>query len=80
MWFGTADGLARYDGYRFIAYKHDLGNPRSLSSNNVASLLEDQAGMIWVGTREGGLNRFDPSTQIFQQYQSRPSDPRSLRW
>src|SRR5215213_6777632 len=72
MWFGTADGLARYDGYRFITYRHDPNNPHSLSSNAVTALLEDQAGMIWVGSHDGGLNRFDPGTQTFTRYRQPP--------
>ena len=78
MWFGTSDGLARYDGYRLITYKYDPHNPRSLSNNIVTALLEDQAGMIWVGTREGGLNRLDPDTLSFTRYRPDRNDPGSL--
>jgi signal transduction histidine kinase/ligand-binding sensor domain-containing protein len=59
MWFGTENGLNKYDGYSFTTYKHDPDNPRSLSHNQVSSLFEDSSGALWVGTYGGGLNRFD---------------------
>jgi signal transduction histidine kinase/ligand-binding sensor domain-containing protein/DNA-binding NarL/FixJ family response regulator len=78
MWLGTADGLTRYDGYRFVTYNHDPKVPGSLGSNMVSALLEDQAGMLWVGTREGGLDHFDPSTLAFSHYRHNPGAPGSL--
>jgi signal transduction histidine kinase/ligand-binding sensor domain-containing protein/DNA-binding NarL/FixJ family response regulator len=77
MWLGTADGLARYDGYQVSAYRPRPQDTGSLSGSGVTALLEDQAGALWVGTREGGLNRLDPTTQIFSHYRARP-EPNSL--
>ncbi len=68
MWFGTSDGLNRYDGYSFTVYKHDPDDPHSLSHNLVSSLFEDSTGMLWVGTYGGGLNRFDRDTGQFTRY------------
>jgi PAS domain S-box-containing protein len=79
LWFGTQDGLSRFDGYRFTTYKHDPNNPNSLNSNFVISLFEDRDGMVWVGTRGvGGLNRFDPTTETFTRYSHRPDDPTTV--
>ncbi|MBX2990358.1 MAG: hypothetical protein KF749_04215 [Bacteroidetes bacterium] len=64
MWFGTADGLNRFDGYTFKVYRHDARDSSSLRSNTVWSLLEDRAGRIWVGTLQG-LHRFDRRTETF---------------
>src|ERR1700684_1168128 len=57
MWFGTRDGLNRYDGYDFDVYKNVPEDSLSLSSNFVTSIMEDRNGDIWVGTWGGGVNR-----------------------
>lgn len=67
LWFGTEDGLNRYDGYNFKVYRHQPGNANSLSDYAATRLYEDNDGIIWVGTRQG-LNRFDPSTQTFTHF------------
>ena len=68
MWFGTDDGLNKYDGYSFTVYRHNQDDPRSLSRNQVWSLFEDASGVLWVGTYGGGLNRFDRDTGQFARY------------
>ncbi|OJJ17979.1 hypothetical protein BKI52_29425 [marine bacterium AO1-C] len=78
LWFGTSDGLNRYDGYTFKVYKNELGNKKSLSNNYVLSLLQDSKGYIWVGTYGGGLNRFDPNTEEFVRFEHKKDDPSSL--
>src|ERR1700759_2615034 len=65
MWFGTRDGLNRYDGYDFDVYKNNPADSLSLSSNFVTSIIEDRRGDIWVATWGGGLNRFDKVRQRF---------------
>lgn len=77
MWFGTYDGLNKFDGYDFVVYKHDLQNPHSLSDNTIQALFEDSAGMLWIGTREG-LCRFDPRYEKITRYLHNPNDPHSL--
>jgi diguanylate cyclase (GGDEF)-like protein len=78
MWFATADGLARYDGYQFKTFRHDLENSNSLSNNNTFALIETRDGLIWVGTDPGGLNVYNPRTDRFQVYRHDPQDPNSL--
>ncbi len=60
MWFGTNDGLNRYDGYSFRHYLHSAGASDSLSDSWVSALCEDQTGTLWVGTYGYGLNRLRP--------------------
>jgi ligand-binding sensor domain-containing protein len=79
VWLGTDDGLYRYDGYSLRAYQHDPNNPRSLSDNTVMTIYKDRAGILWIGTLYGGLDRFDPDQDVFTQYRHDPNDPRSLR-
>ena len=65
MWFGTQDGLNRFDGYQFKIYKNNPTDSTSISHNWVWSMAEDSAGYIWLGTFAGGLNRYDPRTDRF---------------
>jgi ligand-binding sensor domain-containing protein/signal transduction histidine kinase len=78
MWFGTLDGLNKYDGYNFTIYEHDPEDPTSLSDNIVQVIFEDRYGNLWFGTHDGGLNRFNRETETFTQYQYDPADPHSL--
>lgn len=78
MWFATADGLARYDGYEFRVFQHDPQNSNSLSHNNLFALIETRDGLLWIGTDPGGLNVYDPKTDQFQAYRHDPQDPNSL--
>src|SRR6267378_4908571 len=55
LWFCTAEGLSRFDGYTFTNYGADQGLPHA----NVTDLLETRGGEYWVGTY-GGLVRFNP--------------------
>ncbi len=64
LWFGTYNGINRYDGNRFIAYKHDPENPNSISSGTVQALCEDKDGNIWIGTSLG-LDKFERATGSF---------------
>ena len=78
MWFGTTDGLIRYDGYSFRQFQKGPANHKNLSADLVYTLLEDHSGRIWVGTVGGGLNSFDPATETFTYYQHDPKNPNSL--
>jgi ligand-binding sensor domain-containing protein/serine phosphatase RsbU (regulator of sigma subunit) len=61
MWIGTHDGLNRFDGYTFTAYRADPFSPASLTHSNITALAEAADGNLWVGTLRG-LNRLDPRT------------------
>jgi signal transduction histidine kinase/ligand-binding sensor domain-containing protein len=69
MWFGTENGLARYDGYQFTVYQSDPGDPASLAHDTVYELLEARNGDLWVGTGSG-LDRFDPTAGTFAHHLS----------
>ena len=78
LWFGTLDGLNKYDGYSIKTYRKDLENLNSLSDNYILTLYEDPKGNIWIGTYGGGLNKFDPATERFTRYTHDPDDPNSI--
>jgi len=67
LWFGTADGLNKYDGYGFTVYKSYARDSTTLSNNTIRTLCEDHKGMIWIGT-DGGLNAYDPLTCRFRRF------------
>ncbi len=67
LWVGTNDGLARYDGHSFAAFRHRPGDAGSLSHNTVRRVQEDRAGRLWVRT-EAGLDRYDRLDNRFHHY------------
>lgn len=76
IWIATGDGLNRYDGHRVTNFH--AGGAGTLSHDQVWALHEDHEGMLWVGTYGGGLNRFDPATELFTHYRHDPDNPNSL--
>jgi len=68
LWFGTEDGLNRYDGVRFRVFRQDGKDPYSLGGNWITSLVEDHHKNLWVGTMSGGLNRLDRDTERIQRF------------
>jgi len=78
LWFGTEDGLNKYDGYRFTVYKNNPNDPNSLSNDAVNSIYEDQSGVLWIGTERGGLNKLDRKKEKFTHYKNDPNNPNSL--
>ncbi|WP_426700761.1 ATP-binding protein [Rhodanobacter sp. Col0626] len=78
MWFGTAGGIARYDGVDFKVFRHIADDAHSLHENGIASLLFDRDGRLWAGGLEAGLNRYDATTGAFEHWGHDPRDPASL--
>ena len=78
MWFGTGNGLNRYDGYRFEVFSHHPEAADSLASSNICKMTVDSGGFLWVGTWGDGLDRFDPNTNRFQHFRHDPDDAQSL--
>jgi signal transduction histidine kinase/ligand-binding sensor domain-containing protein/CheY-like chemotaxis protein len=78
MWFGTEEGLNRYDGHGFVHLKFSLDNPNSLGGDFIYTHYEDRQGVLWVGTGSGGLTRFDPLTEQFTRYRHDPGDAGTL--
>lgn len=63
MWFGTQDGLNKYDGYNFTVFKPDPDDPKnSLAHNRIMDIKEDSKGRLWVATWGGGLHEINKKT------------------
>jgi ligand-binding sensor domain-containing protein/signal transduction histidine kinase/DNA-binding response OmpR family regulator len=67
MWFGTWNGLNRFDGYNFTVYKGDSRNTGTLSGNFIYDIIEDNEGNIWIAT-ENGLNVYLYQYDTFIHY------------
>ena len=78
MWFGTEDGLNKYDGYNFSVLRNDPDDPNSLSQNHVTCVAEARDGRLWLGAFNGGLNCYDPATKKIKVFRADPNDPAGL--
>lgn len=71
IWFGTRDGLNRFDGYRFKNFFHESENEKSLGSNLIHSLMVRNTNEIWVGTDQG-IYIYDPQQEEFSLFDKIP--------
>lgn len=77
LWIGTRGGLNKLDLKTglFVHYRAGTGNEGGLSHNVIRSIAEDDNGQIWIGTEGGGLDRLDPLSGQFRNFQI-PGDSR----
>jgi len=78
MWFGTQDGLNKYDGYQFKIYKSNPADSLSLSGNYIKGITQDNKGNIWIATWGGGLSKFNTANQVFTRYTYKKGRPNTL--
>ncbi|RZA09487.1 MAG: hypothetical protein EOO68_00700, partial [Moraxellaceae bacterium] len=80
MWFGGANGLARFDGYDIIIFRHDDADPSSISHSYVNRLAIARDGSLWVATR-GGLNLYDSRSRTFKHFMdSADAGTKDITW
>lgn len=65
MWFGTMDGLNRYDGYNFKVIKAGYGNQNGLTNNRISQIWEDKNNMLWVKTYDGYFHYMKRNSERF---------------
>lgn len=78
IWFGTMFGLVRYDGINYKTYRFDPLDTNTLSNDDIISVYEDRDSNLWVGTYNGGVNKFDRHSGVFKRYISNPDVQGSL--
>ncbi len=74
IWFGTDDGLNRFDGYDVKIFRHIENEPESISDNGIWTLFEDDDGYLWIGTKAGELNRYNPFLDKFEYWHLDPDN------
>ncbi len=78
IWFGTANGLNRFNGYDFEVYQHDALNELSISGNRIMSIVEIPSGDLLIGTVDGGLSIFHRDSENFSTYKFDKANPKSI--
>lgn len=79
MWFGTDNGLNRYDGYQFTVFRNNPQLPNSIGGNSIRCLFEDSQSNLWIGLKGDGLSKMDLKTGEIKSYRHR-SDKRSISY
>src|SRR5690606_2376472 len=69
MWFGTNEGLVRYDGTNIRRYQHDPSDSTSITHNNVNAIAESVNGNLWIGTARG-ISKFEREKDQFIYFHS----------
>ncbi len=75
IWFGTYNGVCKYDGNRMKIYRT---NNSALSNNRILSLFVAHDSLLYIGTEAGGLNVYHPGTERITSYLHNPGDASSL--
>jgi PAS domain S-box-containing protein len=75
IWFGTPDGLNRFDGSEIKVYKHDPNDPESLPAFSAGVVFEDSRKRLWIGTGwvNSGFALFDRDREIFRKFLPNPN-------
>jgi ligand-binding sensor domain-containing protein len=77
LWFGTSDGLARYDSHEFRVFRPDPKDSHSLGNSSVSDIQEDAQGNLWIATL-GGLDLWRRDTEQFSHFRHNPTNAASL--
>ncbi|MEG1002016.1 MAG: two-component regulator propeller domain-containing protein [Clostridium sp.] len=75
MWFGTNDGLNRFDGYNYTVIKSSDKDVTTLHPGIIGSIVEDNYGYLWIGT-SSGLSRLNKKTLKVERIDADVNDPK----
>src|SRR5690606_37059093 len=79
LWFGSEDGLHRFDGYEMTVWQARPDDPDGLQADGIQALLADPSGDVWVGTYGGGVSRYSAADGRYLHFRHDDADPASLR-
>jgi len=68
LWFGTDDGLYKYNGNEYTSFKIDPYASNSISDDNITGICEDKNGVLLIGTNFGGLNTYNTKSDKFNYF------------
>ena len=78
MWFGTPDGLNKYDGYSFTVFKTDPSDTNSISNNYIRSIAKSKNGDLWIATMGGGVCLYDHNKENFTRYRNNTKNSNTI--
>ncbi|HZG23135.1 MAG TPA: two-component regulator propeller domain-containing protein, partial [Chitinophagaceae bacterium] len=67
IWLATINGLQRYDGHKFFAWKHEANNPNSLPADNITKVFLDRDNRLWVATTDNKVGMFNTENFRYQE-------------
>ena len=67
IWLGSDNSLQRYDGFKYITFKHDKNNPRSLPGNSIHQIVMDHLHRLWLLFSNGKVGIFDTDNFVFSE-------------
>lgn len=70
MWFGTNNGLNKYDGIKITVYQWDVNDTTTISADLIRDIIQDRKNRMWICTEAGGLNMYDRDKDQFISYTS----------
>jgi len=77
IWFGTLDGLNKYDGYKITVYRNSPDDHLSIADNQINVVFEDKNKNLWIGAGNG-LSRYNKDKNNFISFKNNPSDNKSI--
>lgn len=78
MWFGTNDGLNRFDGKTFKVFQQSHSKANSIGANGITSITEDAEHHLWIGTRQNGISIYCPEKDSFAILNHKDNNPESI--
>ncbi|HVS92541.1 MAG TPA: two-component regulator propeller domain-containing protein [Mucilaginibacter sp.] len=78
VWFGTGDGLNRYDGYKFRTYRNDPKDRTTIAGSYIQDMALDNQGHIWITCEGAGLDEFDKKTDRFRHFKHNDKNRNSI--